>query len=44
MKDRVNRGVTEGEELMEAAMVGAMVLLAVLVLSDSIINKLGHKH
>jgi hypothetical protein len=29
---------------MEVALVGAMVVLAVLVLSDSIINKLGHKH
>jgi hypothetical protein len=29
---------------MEVALVGAMVVLAVLVLSDSIINKLGRKH
>jgi hypothetical protein len=28
---------------MEPALVGAMVVLAVLLLSDSIINKLGHK-
>ena len=44
MKDARGVAGREREEVMEIALVGAMAVLAVLVLSDSIINRLGHKH